>query len=163
VALLPDRLHSSVRAPTAYTRRSVSLSSLEGSLLTLSPHGSWVHVGPHHNRNAAVALRHPQVCMLPLQILAPQRPCPFWLDRAPWPPSLLRQAPTRGFPGHVPAFHPTRGILSGRLSPLGSRARVGLSTSVFRLVTRLWLHGLLGMQATPVRFKARTAPPGPPT
>jgi len=102
------------------------------------------------------------VCTLPLLVLAEQSPYPFWLDRAPWPPSLLRQAPTATL-GHGSLFSP-EGILNERLYPRGSRVVRGpLYNSPFDFITAVVAPRPAWYASYPCPISAWTVPPGPPT
>jgi len=102
-----------------------------------------------------------QVCTLPLSILVGQNPYSFWLNRAPWPPSLLRQAPTHAAPrARTPSFL-AEAISVG--APLSSR----LPKRVAGLSANLRGHSSTaysGMHATPARkVSSRTSwPPSSP-
>jgi hypothetical protein len=82
-------------------------------------------------------------------------PCPFRLDRAPWPPSSCARLPTLESHPRAPTGFPARGGSPGSvLSPRGSRTRLGLLGVHCNRVLRL-----LRFAATPVHY-GRTEPPG---
>jgi len=102
-----------------------------------------------------------QVCTPPLPILAGQSPCSFWLNRAPWPPSLLRQAPTHAAPRALPpSFAAVAAPVGEPLSSRLPKRVVGLSANHAVAAPRR----SSGMHATPARtVSSRTSwPPASP-
>jgi len=63
-----------------------------------------------------------------------QSPCSFWLNRAPWPPSLLRQDPTRVAIRRLPAFI---ALANPAGLPLSSRLPIHAWASP-QMFTQLW-------------------------
>ena len=90
----------------------------------------------------------------PARARSARYPCPLRQDRAPWPPSFLRQAPTQGHRAS-PAFPAIKRFPPRILYPHGSRPPVGL-TSAFRCRSSRRAQ----VCTLPLSVWSRTAPPG---